>query len=64
LRKVFNLIVDVVEQHTGVQLVISHRFIGQFVGLAVKFEYYFLQFSNEGDLDHIALAELEGLSLD
>ena len=38
IRQIFHLIVHVVEQHTGMQLVLGYRFIRQFVAIATHSE--------------------------
>lgn len=62
VRQVLDLVVHVVEQDAGVQLVRGDRLEGQLVALALQRKDYFLLLRLQGHLHHVALAELEGLS--
>lgn len=62
VRQVFDLVVYVVEQDAGVQLVRGNRLEGQLVGLALQGEHYLFLVGVEGHLHHVAFRELECLS--
>lgn len=62
VRQVFDLVVYVVEQDAGVQLVRGYRLERELVGLAVEREHYFFLVGVQGHLHHVAFRELEGLN--
>ena len=62
VRQVFDLVVHVVEQDAGVQLVRGNRLVGQLVRLALQREHHLLLLRLQAHLHHVALREFEGLS--
>lgn len=61
VRQVLDLIVHIVEQHTGMQLILCHWLEGQFIEAAAHPKYYLLSVWAECHLYYIALRELECL---
>lgn len=62
VRQVFDLVVYVVEQDAGVQLIRGDRLVGQLVCLALQREDHLLFVGEKGHLHHVAFREFEGLS--